>query len=52
MAYPEPTPEIKKKNSIEFRQRLDDFQLSDSQRQYFKEAFAAFKRPEKSLPKK
>lgn len=52
MAYPEPIPEIKSKNSKKFQERLDDFELSESQRRYYKEAFAAFKRSEKGQPKK
>ncbi len=52
MAYPEPIPEIKSKNSKRFRERLDDFELSESQRRYYKEAFATFKRSEKEQPKK
>ena len=52
MAYPEPTPVIKRKDSEKFRERLRDFKLSESQRRYYREAFAAFKHSEKSPAKK
>jgi len=52
MAYPEPTPVIKSRNSEKFRERLRDFELSDSQRRYYREAFKAFSRSEKGKAKK
>ena len=47
MAYPEPIPEITQSKSKEFRERLEAFELSDSQRRYYRKAFAAFERAEK-----
>ena len=52
MAYPEPTPVIKSRNSEEFRQRLREFELSDSQRRCYKEAFKAFERNDKGKAKR
>ena len=50
MAYPEPIPELTQKNSKKFRKRLEAFELSDSQRDYYRRAFAAFKRSDKGEP--
>ncbi len=47
MAYPEPIPAIKGKDSEEFLERLRDFRLSASQRRLFKDGFVAFERSER-----
>ncbi len=47
MAYPEPIPEIKDRDSKKFLKRLDEFELSDAQRRYYREAFEAFERSER-----
>ncbi len=42
MAYPEPIPAIKGKQAEEFLERLENFELSTSQRKFYREAFKAF----------
>ena len=42
MAYPEPIPELTGKQALEFLKRLGEFRLSGSQRELYREAFAAF----------
>ena len=52
MAYPEPIPVIKNRDSEKFRKRLKDFKLSESQREFYKDAFEAFERSEKGRKRK
>ena len=42
MAYPEPIPELTGKQALEFLKRLGELRLSGSQRELYREAFAAF----------
>jgi len=46
LAYPEPIPAIKGKDSEKFLERLRDFKLSGAQRRLFKEGFVAFSHSE------
>ncbi len=47
MAYPEPIPAIKGRDSEEFLERLKGFKLSGSQRRLFRDGFVAFEHSEK-----
>lgn len=38
MAYPEPTPPLNPKQSIEFFESLEDFKLSEKQRDFLKDS--------------
>jgi len=42
MAFPEPIPELTGKRAAEFRERLKTFELSGSQREFYRQAFVAF----------
>jgi len=43
MAYPEPIPEIKGRNAREFIKRLENFQLSDEQKELCRGASRFYK---------
>jgi hypothetical protein len=38
MAYPDPTPEIRGKKAVEFEKRLENFKLSNTQKEFYKDA--------------
>lgn len=43
MAYPEPIPELKGKEAVEFAERLAKFKLSDEQKAFYREAAERYK---------
>ena len=44
MAYPDPTPELKGKQILEFQKRLDNFKLSFEQKEFYKDAKWLYKK--------
>ena len=44
MAYPDPTPELKGKKAVEFERRLENFKLSDAQKEFYKDARHLYKK--------
>lgn len=46
MAYPEPVPALRAKDAKEFEKRLDRFELTAAQKQFYKEARERFGKKE------